>query len=94
MGIGVSNWRLARAVSLAGHLGVVSATAIDSLLVRRLQDGDPGGDIRRAMEHFPVPGVMDAVLRRYFLPDGRPEGAPYRMLPMYRQTVTKARQQL
>lgn len=94
MGIGVSNWRLARAVSLANQLGVVSATALDSLMVRRLQDGDPGGDTRRAMAHFPVPGVAEAVLQRYFLPGGRREGAAYRMLPMYRQAVSKARQQL
>ncbi len=94
MGIGVSDWRLARAVSRLGQLGVVSATALDSLMVRRLQDGDPGGDVRRAMERFPVPGVAAGVLRRYFLPDGRPEGTPYKLLPMYRQVVTRARQQL
>lgn len=47
-GVGVSNWRLARAVSLRGERGVVSGTAIDTVLVRRLQDGDPGGQMRRA----------------------------------------------
>lgn len=94
MGIGVSNWRLAREVSRRGQLGVVSATALDSLMVRRLQDGDPGGHARRAMEHFPIPGVAQAVLQRYFLPEGRPEGTPYKLLPMYRQVVLKARQQL
>jgi NAD(P)H-dependent flavin oxidoreductase YrpB (nitropropane dioxygenase family) len=94
MGIGVSNWRLARAVSQEGQLGVVSATALDSLLVRRLQDGDPGGDLRRAMEDFPIPGVADGVLRRYFRAEGRGDGEAYRMLPMYRQRVGKARQQL
>ena len=40
MGIGVSDWMLERAVSLRGHLGVVSGTALDSLFVRRLQDGE------------------------------------------------------
>ena len=94
MGIGVSDWRLARAVSRAGQLGVVSATALDSLLVRRLQDGDPDGHLRRAMAHFPVPAIAETVLRRYFLPGGRPAGTAYRMLPMYRQVVPKARQQL
>ena len=94
MGIGVSNWRLARAVSRAGQLGVVSATAIDSLLVRRLQDGDPGGHMRRAMERFPIKGFAETVLRRYFLAEGRPPQTPYRMLPMYRQRVPKGRQQL
>ena len=94
MGIGVSGWSLARAVSLRGQLGVVSGTAIDSLFVRRLQDGDPGGHLRRAMEQFPVPRVAAEALRRYFLPGGRPGDVPYRMLAMYRQGVGRARQQL
>ena len=94
MGIGVSSWRLARAVSLRGHLGVVSCTAIDSLFVRRLQDGDVGGHLRRAMAAFPLRDVADEALRKYFLPDGRPEGTPYRMLSMYRQGATRAREQL
>lgn len=94
MGVGVSDWRLARAVSRAGQLGVVSGTALDTVLVRRLQDGDIGGHVRRAMRQFPIPGVSDAVLQRYFLPDGRPAGTPYKMLPMYKQTVSLARQQV
>lgn len=94
MGIGVSNWRLARAVSRAGQLGVVSGTAADTLLVRRLQDGDVGGHIRRAMEHFPIPDVSAAVLRRYFRPRGRPEGAPYKQVPLYKRVVSRAREQL
>ncbi|HEX5831727.1 MAG TPA: nitronate monooxygenase, partial [Gemmatimonadaceae bacterium] len=60
----------------------------------RLQDGDVGGHMRRAMEHFPIPGVSERVLRRYFLPEGRAPGAPYRLLPMYRQAVSAARQQI
>lgn len=94
MGAAISDWRLARAVSIRGQLGVVSGTALDSVLVRRLQDGDSGGHIRRAMEKFPIPEVSAAVLRRYFLPEGRPAGTPYKAVPMYRQVVTKARQQL
>jgi nitronate monooxygenase len=94
MGAGVSNWLLARAVSLTGQLGVVSGTALDTILVRRLQDGDPGGHLRRAMARFPLPAVSDSVLRRYFLPEGRLPGVPYRVLPMYRHSVTVARQQI
>src|SRR5688572_7404458 len=94
MGVGVSDWRLARAVSMSGQLGVVSGTALDTILVRRLQDGDAGGHVRRAMRHFPIPGVNDTVLNRYFLADGRPEGTPYRMLPMFKQRVSTAREQV
>ena len=94
MGIGVSDWMLARAVSLRGQLGVVSGTALDSLFVRRLQDGDIGGHLRRAMADFPMPDVAGEVLKRYFLPEGRPTGVPYRPVPMYKQVVSKVRHQL
>jgi nitronate monooxygenase len=94
MGVGVSNWVLARAVSLRGQLGVVSGTCLDSLVVRRLQDGDTGGHVRRAMDAFPIPEVSAEVLRKYFLPDGRPEGTPYVAVPMYKQVVSRVREQL
>jgi nitronate monooxygenase len=94
MGIGVSNWRLANAVSRLGQLGVISGTVIDTVMVRRLQDGDPGGHVRRALEHFPIPGVADELLGRYFLPEGRAPGAQYHLLPMYKQVVSAARQRV
>ena len=94
MGIAVSNWKLARAVSMRGQLGVVSGTALDTVLVRRLQDGDPGGDMQRAMKSFPIPYVADRVLERYFLRPGRKADEPYKLLPMYRQHVSKERQAL
>ncbi len=55
MGAGVSDWRLANAVARTGQLGVVSGTALDLILLRRLQDGDPGGHMRRGLDHFPFP---------------------------------------
>ena len=55
MGVAVSGWPLARAVSLAGQLGVVSGTALAVVLARRLQLGDPGGELRRALAQFPLP---------------------------------------
>ena len=94
MGVGISNWVLARAVSRSGHLGVVSGTVVDHVMVRRLADGDEGGHVRRAMEAFPFPDVVAHVLDRYFKPNGREEGEPYPNLPMFRQTMKKARLQL
>lgn len=94
MGVGVSNWNLANAVSKLGQLGVVSGTCVDSIMVRRLQDGDIGGHVRRAMAHFPIPNVAEAVLNRFFLPEGRPPKTPYKALPMYKQSVSLARQQI
>lgn len=94
MGVGISGSGLARAVSLAGQLGVVSGTGSDVLLARRLEDGDPGGHLRRALEVFPIPGVAERVLARYFRRGGRPAGTPYRAVPMLRQHMTVEREQL
>ena len=82
MGIAVSGWRLARAVSMTGQLGVVSGTALDTVLARRLQCGDLGGHIRRALEHFPIPGVAERILDRYYVPGGKAEGKAYRASPI------------
>lgn len=83
MGIGVSNWILARSVSTMGHLGVVSGTALSTIFVRRLQDGDVDGHIRRALQHFPLPSTVELLLDRYFLEGGRAPGRAYRLAPMY-----------
>jgi NAD(P)H-dependent flavin oxidoreductase YrpB (nitropropane dioxygenase family) len=82
MGAGVSNWRLARAVALTGQLGVVSGTALACILVRRLQVGDPDGQMRRAMKSFPVPGIAARVLADYFIPGGKPDGTPFKLTPL------------
>jgi NAD(P)H-dependent flavin oxidoreductase YrpB (nitropropane dioxygenase family) len=86
MGVAVSSWQLARAVSGTGELGVVSGTALDAGVARRLQDGDPDGDVRRALAAFPVPALADEVLAHYFRDGGRPPGEPY--LPTARPSLT------
>lgn len=91
MGVGVSGWKLARAVSQTGQLGVVSGTLIDTVMVRRLQDGDPGGHVRRAMARFPFADVAAEVLRKYFRSKGRSPGEGYALLPMWTYRSGKAR---
>ncbi len=80
MGAAVSSWRLASQVAQAGQLGVVSGTGLDMVLARRLQDGDQGGHMRRALAAFPVPAVAARTIEQYFLPDGR-AGEPYARIP-------------
>ena len=82
MGAGVSNWRLARAVSRLGQLGVVSGTALDHIFARRLQDGDPGGHMRRGLDHFPFPEMAERIWRTYYIPGGKPGNASYKSLPL------------
>jgi nitronate monooxygenase len=85
MGVGVSNWRLANAVSKLGQLGVVSGTALDSLFVRRLSDGDLGGDMRRGLDAFPFPEMAKRVWDEYYIPGGRAAGVPYPLMPMHQR---------
>jgi nitronate monooxygenase len=82
MGAGVSNWRLARAVARGGQLGVVSGTALDVILARRLQMGDPDGDMRRALAQFPIPGMAQRALDRYFIPGGKSSEQPFKAVPV------------
>ncbi len=82
MGVGVSGWRLARAVSLAGQLGVVSGTMLDVVIARTLQLGDEGGHIRRALEQFPFPAMAERMVKRYFADGGIAPDAAFRSTPM------------
>ena len=86
MGVGVSNWRLAQTVSKLGQLGVVSGTALDSLFVRRLADGDLGGHMRRGLDAFPFPDMARRIWSEYFTPGGKAPDASYPNLPMHQRT--------
>ena len=77
MGIAVSGWKLAKTVSELGQLGVVSGTAINSVLVRKLQDGDKSGDMRRALKAFPSQSIAESILTSYFVEGGKPADKPY-----------------
>ena len=85
MGVGVSNWRLANAVSKLGQLGVVSGTALDSLFVRRLADGDPGGHMRRGLDAFPFPEMAKRIWDEYHIAGGKAVGVPYPLMPMHQR---------
>lgn len=83
MGAGVSSWRLAQAVSRLGQLGVVSGTAIDQILARRLQDGDPGGHMRRGLDRFPFRKMAERVWEAYYIAGGKKEMQPYKSMPKH-----------
>lgn len=82
MGAAVSNWVLARSVSQAGQLGVVSGTALALVLARRLQSGDPTGDLRRALAQFPFADMAARVLKAYFVPGGKADDAAFKLTAM------------
>lgn len=82
MGVAVSGWELARAVSQAGQLGVVSGTALAVVLARRLQLGDLDGRLRHALEHFPFPAMVTRILADHFVPGGKPSAKPFKLTSM------------
>lgn len=94
MGVGVSAWTLAKAVSQTGQLGVVSGTALDAVLMRRLQAGDPGGHVERALAEFPLPEMAERTLSRYFRPQGKAADAPYLSLKLLSETPSRAQLEL
>lgn len=88
MGVSVSSWQLAQAVCRTGQLGVVSGTALDVVCARRLQDGDPGGHMRRALAAFPIPAMALRVMKQYYIHGGKAPDEAYRTVP--RMTITPA----
>lgn len=94
MGVGVSGWRLARAVAQSGQLGVVSGTALDLVLTRQLQLGDPGGHLRRALAALPIPGAAERILDKYFIEGGNPPEAPFKTPAMVSDRPAHATQEL
>ena len=77
MGVYVSNWRLAKSVSMERPgitAGTVSGTGLDWVYVRLLQLGDPGGHIRRAFKAFDEKfqtGIGKKILDNYFIEGGK-----------------------
>ena len=94
MGAAVSDWRLARAVSSTGQLGVISGTAIDAIVARRLQMGDQGGHIRQALAAFPIPGVAERILDRYFIEGGKDEDDRFKTKPMVSNRTSRKTEEL
>lgn len=83
MGVAISNWCLAKAVSQLGQLGVVSGTGISRILASRLADGDLAGHVRRALENFALPEPVQNIIERYYIPDGKSPETPYKSVPIY-----------
>ena len=83
MGAGVSNWKLAREVSLTGNVGVVAGTALDVIMARRLQDGDLDGSMRRALAHFPDQDIAERIIKDYFVEGGILKKNCYKQVPMF-----------
>ena len=82
MGVGVSNWLLAKSVSETGQLGVVSGTALDSVMIRRLGLGDLDGSVRRGLGAFPDQDLVQKILDKFYIEGGKADGESFKLLPL------------
>jgi NAD(P)H-dependent flavin oxidoreductase YrpB (nitropropane dioxygenase family) len=62
---------------------VVSGTGINTVLIRRLQDGDPDGSVRAALAAFPSQALVQRILDQYWIEGGRKPGTAYKLAPMF-----------
>lgn len=86
MGVHISCWLMARIVSMMGELGVVSGTALEVVYPRILQNGDPGGHVRRAFAELSrrqpaLAGSITRLLDKYYIEGGKPADKPYKAVP-------------
>lgn len=83
MGVAISDYKLAGAVAHEGATGLVSGTAIGVVLARRLQDGDPTGEILSALGLYPVPEIAEKLIRLFYKEGGRQSGERYKSVSMF-----------
>ncbi|MBI5287713.1 MAG: nitronate monooxygenase [Chloroflexi bacterium] len=94
MAVGVSTWRLARAVAMAGEklgrpvLGVVSGTGLSDMMIRRLQQADP--DTIRALTAYDG-ALASELLAIYGSSAPGPTGVRRRFAPKPEVLVTGTR---
>jgi len=94
MGVAISDWNLARTVSMQGQLGVVSGTGIHLIMAARLMEGDIGGHVRRALNHFPFQEPVQRILKKYFIPKPKTPRSPYKRPPMWTLNPSKTLNEL
>ncbi len=78
MGAGVSTWNLARAAAERGLMGTVSGTGLDTILARRLQVGDPEGNMRRALAAFPCQETAARIVEEFYVEGGKSPDKPFK----------------
>lgn len=95
MGVAISDWNLARAVSMQGQLGVISGTAIALIMLARLMKGDIGGHMRRGLSQFPFQEPVQRILDNYYVPEAKKGYWPYyNRPPMWTLNPPKALNEL
>jgi len=89
MGVGVSNYKLAKEVSKLGQLGIVSGVALEAVMTRRLQNGDPTGEVRSALKQFYDEYFSEWIIDTYFIPGGKKPNVKYKRTPFPKFKLNK-----
>ncbi len=81
MGVNISSPELAKIVSKLGQQGTVSGTALEWVMVRYLQMGDPGENFRRVLADFPFQNMVKEIMNKFFVKGGVPKNSPFKGIP-------------
>lgn len=81
MGVNISSPELAKMVSKLGQQGTVSGTALEWLMVRTLQRGDPGEHFRRALAGFPFQNMVKEIMNKFYVKGGIPKNSQFKGIP-------------
>mgnify|MGYP003830459445 CR=1 FL=1 len=81
MGVNISSPELAKMVSKLGQQGTVSGTALEWLMVRSLQMGDPGEHFRRVLAGFPFQSMVKEIMEKFYVKGGIPKNTPFKGIP-------------
>jgi len=94
MGVALSNYKLANAVSKEGSLGVISGVGLDTIILGRLQEGDKNGVVREALAQFPDHDIAQKIIDKYYVKDGIEPGTPLASTPLWSMKPNKWLQQV
>jgi NAD(P)H-dependent flavin oxidoreductase YrpB (nitropropane dioxygenase family) len=81
MGVNISSPELAKMVSKHGQQGTVSGTALEWVMVRSLQMGDPGEHFRRVLAEFPFQKMVKEIMHKFYVKGGIPKNTPFKGIP-------------
>ena len=81
MGVNISSPELAKMVSKLGQQGTISGTALEWVMVRSLQMGDPGEHFRRVLAGFPFPDMVKEIMNKFYVIGGIPKNTPFKGIP-------------
>ena len=89
MGVGVSNWRLAQAVSRLGQLGVVSGPRLTRCWCAGWPMATRAATCAGASMHFRFRRWRSASGTSYFVPGGKAAAIPYPTTPMHQRADSR-----